>query len=221
MEGLQSLFSDASLARFQRRTRPEEFDSRQRDASLVDAADDDEGKPKKKRKRNADAEAASAIAEVPIAAEIPIAEGVQTGRDECTLFVGNLPTDQTVKSISALLRQYGEVEAVRLRSVPVAGTAVDEKGNQNKVRMVCTNKRQFGDQKGSFNAYVVFKEQASVQAALAANNQLVGKRHIRCDRIPPSLFDPRMSVFVGGLPSYTDEVGPPPLPPPLLLLASK
>jgi RNA recognition motif-containing protein len=61
------------------------------------------------------------------------------------------------------------------------------------------------DIKGSFNAYVVFKTEEAVTAALSANNQLWGTRHLRVDRMKPTLFDPKRSVFIGSLPHYTDE----------------
>ena len=126
-------------------------------------------------------------------------------KDEFTLFVGNVPKTETMKTLKTMFSQYGEVESVRLRSVPVAGTAIDEAGNQAKVRKVCVQKSLFSDTKGSFNAYIVFAAQSSVEAALAANNTLIGKRHIRCDRVPPTLFDPKRSIFIGNLPHYADE----------------
>lgn len=118
--------------------------------------------------------------------------------------------------------------SVRLRSVPIAGTAVDEPGNQKLVRIVCAHTRKFGEQKGSFNAYIVFKvcvlllspmctvvtynvyscylqEVESIAKALSANNTIMGKRHLRVDTCTPSLFDPKCSLFLGGLPHYADE----------------
>ena len=125
--------------------------------------------------------------------------------DSRTLFMGNIPISETVKSIGAFCAKFGEVHSVRLRSVPVEGTAVDDKGNQDLVKKVCTNAGKFGTQKKCFNAYVVFKEEASVAKALTANNSLMGKRHLRVDKANPTLFDTRRSVFIGGLPHYMDE----------------
>jgi nucleolar protein 12 len=89
--------------------------------------------------------------------------------------------------------------------VPISGAKVDEAGNQNLVRKVCVNSKQFGEQKGSFNAYVRFGDAISATEALQANNSLFGSRHVRVDRVHPTLFDPRRSIFLGNLPHYADE----------------
>ena len=83
-------------------------------------------------------------------------------KDDFTVFLGNVPKSETVKTLKKYCTQFGEVESVRLRSIPVAGTAVDDAGNQNLVRKVCAISRNFADVKGSFNAYVVFKNKESV-----------------------------------------------------------
>ena len=56
---------------------------------------------------------------------------------------------------------------MRLRSVPVTGTAVDDAGNQTLVRKVCAMKRQYSDAKDSVNAYVVFETHEAVEKAVA------------------------------------------------------
>ena len=89
--------------------------------------------------------------------------------------MGNVPISETEKSLMKFCSEFGEVESVRLRSLPVAGTAVDESGNQDLVRRVCAIKKKFGTQKGSLNAYVVFKSTDAVPKALAANNRIIGK----------------------------------------------
>lgn len=158
-------------------------------------------KPKKQRKERKPKSEASPDSEA-VAAEP--AEGGDK-QDQSTIFVGNIPTTETVKSLTKFLKVYGEIESIRLRSVPIAGAKVDEAGNQDLVRKVCVNSKKFGEQKGSFNAYVKFKEASSATAALAANNKLLGTRHLRVDRSNPTLFDPKRSVFLGGLPHYADE----------------
>ena len=82
---------------------------------------------------------------------------------------------------------------------------MNDAGNQNLVKKVCTNSKIFGEQKGSFNAYIVFKSADSIEKALKANNRLLGTRHLRFDTVNPTLFDPKYSVFLGGLPYYADE----------------
>ena len=110
-----------------------------------------------------------------------------TSKDHLTAFFGNVPISETVKSIKKYCTQFGEVESVRLRSVPIAGTAVDDAGNQNLVRKVCANSRNFMEIKGSFNAYVVFTTEDAVTNSLRANNQLWGTRHLRVDRMKPTV----------------------------------
>lgn len=124
---------------------------------------------------------------------------------ENTLFIGNIPLSESIKSIKRLCAEFGEVVSVRLRSVPIAGTAVDEAGNQNLVKKICANRRQFSTVKGSFNAYVVFKDKESVSRAVLANGRVLGDRHLRFDFGVPTMFDPKKTVFVGSLPLYTDE----------------
>lgn len=87
-------------------------------------------------------------------------------KDDFTVFLGNVPKTETVKSLKKYCTNFGEVESVRLRSIPVAGTAVDDAGNQKLVRKVCAISRNFADVKGSFNAYVVFKNMESVAGKL-------------------------------------------------------
>lgn len=125
--------------------------------------------------------------------------------DDCTIFVGNVPITESIKTVTKFFKSYGEIESVRLRSVPISGAKVDEAGNQNLVRKVCVNSKQFGEQKGSFNAYVRFGDATSATEALQANNSLFGSRHVRVDRVHPTLFDPRRSIFLGNLPHYADE----------------
>ena len=84
-------------------------------------------------------------------------------RDAFTVFLGNVPKAETAKTLKKYCAQFGEVESVRLRSIPVAGTAVDDAGNQKLVRRVCAISRNFADVKGSFNAYVVFKTKEAVE----------------------------------------------------------
>ena len=123
-----------------------------------------------------------------------------------TVFVGNLSVKETTKTITKLFSEFGVVESVRLRSVPISGTKVDDAGNQDLVRKVCVNTQKFGTQKVSFNAYIVYKDEASVKAAIdGANNRVVNDRHIRVDYCNPTHFDPKRTIFLGGLPIYIDE----------------
>ena len=135
----------------------------------ADAAIDADAPPAAKRPSPAQSAASTAAAAAPASeadadadADAGAAEHEEkhdTSKDHLTAFFGNIPISETVKSVKKYCARFGDVESVRLRSIPVAGTAVDDAGNQNLVRKVCANSRTFLDIKGSFNAYVVFKSE--------------------------------------------------------------
>lgn len=205
------LFSESAKQKFARVYKPEEFDipvktlkePTEEEVEDVAAIENSKKKPRK-RKAEAPADGSAVSAETTEDGSAAPVEGGKGG-DLDTIFVGNIPVTESVKTLTKFFKTYGEVDNIRLRSVPVAGAKVDEAGNQDLVRKVCVNSKKFGEQKGSFNAYIKFKDTASATAALAANNQLMGTRHIRVDRATPTLFDPKRSVFLGGLPHYADE----------------
>ena len=199
MSALANLFSDVTLQKFERKEKPVEFESQ------VPKSSSDHGaitSTRRKRKRSDDDDVDIEVSRL---SSMRSSAPLKKSEDANTLFVGNLPIGQTVKSITRFFSAYGEVESVRLRSVPISGTKVDQAGNQDLVKKICVRKGMFGDQKGSLNAYIVFKEASSVEAALAASNTVIDSRHIRCDRVPPTLFNPKLSIFIGNLHLYADE----------------
>ena len=206
------LFSESAKQKFARVYKPEEFDVPVKkvkepvegEADDVEPIEEDDKKRKRKeRKRKAEVSVDADGVEIPAADAPAPVEG--ESKDLDTIFVGNIPVTETQKSLTKFFKAYGEIDSIRLRSVPVAGAKVDEPGNQDLVRKVCVNSKKFGEQKGSFNAYIKFKEASAATASLVANNQLMGTRHLRVDRSNPTLFDPKRSVFLGGLPHYADE----------------
>jgi len=235
---MSSLFSASSKEKFAGTVKPVELPKKS--STVTTKPDEDEQKLinersvrnmakkakriKKPRKEKKDAAADDGDGEKVATTETNVDEkadaadsytGGKIYKDSRTVFLGNVPINETVKSITKMCSEFGEIESVRLRSIPVAGTAVDEAGNQDLVRKVCANKKEFGQEKGSFNAYVVFKDAKSIANALKANNRLiggkkdgdsiVGARHLRVDLVKPTLFDPARSVFIGALPHYADE----------------
>jgi RNA recognition motif-containing protein len=192
---LSTIFSDNSIEKFARVAKPVEFAPKRKPVEV----DIKVKKPKHKHsKPNSDNVDDKSINE-------SSTDNVSDINKNRTVFVGNVPISATVKSITRLFREYGEVESVRFRSIPYAGTAVDDDGNTDLVKKVCAFSKKFGDQKGSFNAYVVFKNESSVPLALKANNTVIDERHIRVDRCTPSMSDPKKTVFVGSLHYYADE----------------
>ncbi|KAL6548046.1 hypothetical protein OROHE_009751 [Orobanche hederae] len=119
-----------------------------------------------------------------------------------TVFVGNLPLKLKKKEIMKEFGKFGEVESVRIRSVPIVDGKTPRKG--------AVIKKQIDENRDSVHAYIVFKTNESAQASLAHNMAVVGGNHIRVDRACPPrkrlkggdspLYDTKRTVFVGNLP---------------------
>jgi nucleolar protein 12 len=182
-------------------------------------------KKKKDRKRKLDqvaseednTESAEPATE-PAAAEAPsgepdkgdegtVAASIGRGADKSdrTIFVGNVSLDATQNALKTFFTaSCGKVEAVRLRFLPVAGTAVNDHGNQKLMMKVCANKKLFTDKRDFCHAYVTFASIESVDKALALNHALFLNKKLRIDRENP-VVDPQRSVFVGNLPFQTTD----------------
>ncbi|KAL3619457.1 hypothetical protein CASFOL_037027 [Castilleja foliolosa] len=120
-----------------------------------------------------------------------------------TVFVGNLSLKLKKKEIIKEFEKFGEVESVRIRSVPIVDGKIPRKG--------AVIKKQINENCDSVHAYIVFKTEESAQASLAHNMAVVGGNHIRVDRACPPrkklkgdndspLYDNKRTVFVGNLP---------------------
>ncbi|OQS04672.1 hypothetical protein THRCLA_03115 [Thraustotheca clavata] len=115
-----------------------------------------------------------------------------------TIFVGNVSLDATVDDLKKFFSSCGKVESARLRSLPVAGCAVDQNGKQNLVKKVCANKKIFVEGRDNCNAYVVFASEESIEKALALNGSEFHEKFIRVDR-KVMTKDPKRTVFVGNV----------------------
>ncbi|XP_076898201.1 uncharacterized protein LOC143551706 [Bidens hawaiensis] len=119
-----------------------------------------------------------------------------------TVFVGNLPLKVKKKVLLREFQPFGEVESVRIRSVPLLDDKTPRKG--------AVIKKQMNDAIDRVNAYIVFKTEDSAQAALSHNMAVVGGNHIHVDRACPPrkklkgenapLYDTKRTVFIGNLP---------------------
>ncbi|XP_066380104.1 uncharacterized protein [Miscanthus floridulus] len=118
-----------------------------------------------------------------------------------TAFVGNLPLRTKRKVLTKEFAAFGEIESVRIRSVPLVDTKLSRRGAvlQGKVNELVDN----------VHAYIVFKDEQSARAALSHNMALFGGNHIRVDMACPPrkklrgegpLYDRKRTVFVGNLP---------------------
>ncbi|KAL7111212.1 hypothetical protein ACP275_05G073900 [Erythranthe tilingii] len=120
-----------------------------------------------------------------------------------TVFVGNLPLKFKKKEITKVFDKFGEVESVRIRSVPLINGKLPRKG--------AAMKNHINEKGDSVHAYIVFKTEEAAQASLANNMAVVGGNHIRVDRACPPrkklkdeasslLYDTKRTVFIGNLP---------------------
>ncbi|MED6193164.1 hypothetical protein PIB30_016466 [Stylosanthes scabra] len=119
-----------------------------------------------------------------------------------TVFVGNLPLKVKKKTLLKEFKKFGEVESVRIRSVPIQDTKKPRKG--------AILAKKINDAAESVHAYIVFKTEESAQASLSHNMAVVEGNHIRVDRACPPrkklkgestpLYDNKRTLFVGNLP---------------------
>ncbi|KVH90185.1 Nucleotide-binding, alpha-beta plait [Cynara cardunculus var. scolymus] len=99
-----------------------------------------------------------------------------------TIFVGNLPLKVKKKALLREFSQFGEVESVRIRSIPLLDVGFLDK----TPRKGAIIKKKINDAVDRVNAYIVFKTEDSAQASLSHNMAVVGGNHIHVDRaIPP------------------------------------
>jgi RNA recognition motif-containing protein len=224
---LSSLFSDANQKKFERSQRAQSFEKKiEKKARKNDENDDEdrEGdalssleiarlKPRKERKPKKEASDTDIVesssgngAETTTSSSSSSSSSSSDSeKNERTIFVGNVPTSATSKSLILFFKEYGAVESLRLRSVPLEGTAIDDHGNQDLVKRISAQKRKFGDQKSSQNAYIVFQNAISAKDALEANNRMIDGRHLRVDKLAATHFDPSKTVYLGGLSKFVDE----------------
>ncbi|KAE9613288.1 hypothetical protein Lal_00027715 [Lupinus albus] len=119
-----------------------------------------------------------------------------------TVFLGNLPLKVKKKTLLNEFKKFGEIESVRIRSVPIQDTKKPRKG--------AILAKKINDDGDSVHAYIVFKAEDSAQASLSHNMTVVEGNHIRVDRACPPrkklkgekalLYDNKRTVFVGNLP---------------------
>ena len=172
-------------------------------------------KPRKPRSEAKVGEAATNARAAATPEPAAAASAPREDHPERTLFVGNLPAQVRPKKVKQLMRQFGAVESVRVRSLAIDGAKVDEAGNQDLVRRVASYKRSLDlGLKQSCNAYVVFSSEESVLRAVEADGLEFEERHLRLDRVGKyrgvagmgdGLFDASLSLFLGNMPWDADE----------------
>lgn len=175
-----------------------------REDGLQKADEDEEGQetPMKKRKRKASESGRNNDAEywVMKRQRLKASRVEEALKKKRTVFVGNLPTSCTKKTLRHLFRDGGSIESIRFRSVVREDPSMSCK--------VAAIKRKVHPKKQSINAYVVFKDEDGITKALERNGMEVEKDfHIRVDRVTDgSSHDHKRSVFVGNLPFDINEL---------------
>lgn len=121
---------------------------------------------------------------------------------EATIFVGNVViaavTDKKVhREFESLFKKHGKVRSVRFRSIAFSTPLP---------RKAAIAQKEFHANRETVNAYVVFKDKASVKAALTLNGSVFKDHHLRVDSVAhPAPQDNKRSVFVGNLDFEAEE----------------
>ena len=121
-----------------------------------------------------------------------------------TIFVGNVPVDTKPDALKKYFKRMGPIESVRMRSVAVEGTKVEEAGNTKAMRKACYITKKFNKEASSAcNAYVVFRKAEDADRALALNGTVLSCHHLNVDRATnvgqSASRDVRKSVFIGNI----------------------
>ncbi|KAM6942097.1 RNA-binding protein 34 [Lycodopsis pacificus] len=173
-----------------------------REISLQNADEEERGKaaPSKKKKRKEPGAEISAEQWVMKRQRLRASKEEEVVKEKRTVFVGNLPISCTRKTLQSLFKDKGTIESIRFRSVVREDPLMSRK--------VAVIQRKSHPKKQSINAYVVFKDEATVAKALERNGMEVEKDfHIRVDRVTNgSSYENKRSVFVGNLSFELNEL---------------
>ncbi|KAJ3103254.1 Nucleolar protein 12 [Physocladia obscura] len=117
-------------------------------------------------------------------------------KNKRSVFIGNLPINTASskpasKKLLTLFKKHGTVESIRFRSIAFANTM------PRKVSFIA---KEFHSDRDSLNAYIVFKDEESVDKALDLNGKIFQGKHLRVDKaVGDATRDLKKSVFLGNL----------------------
>ncbi len=117
-----------------------------------------------------------------------------------TLFVGNIPASCSKKHIKQLLKGYGSVESIRLRSVKVIPGDVPASFAKRRHKHLIEG--------STFNAYVVFSSNLEAESCLSLDGTTLQGRHLKVDMVgkrDTKKYDHHKSIFIGNLSFSADE----------------
>ena len=121
-------------------------------------------------------------------------------RTERTVFVGNIQLEVNPKALWKYFKSCGKIEKIWFRSIPI--------NELSAPRKAAVSSKNYGTQKTSKNAYVLFVEPASLDEALKLNGTLWKGRTLRVDRDGKKSRDSddnETTIFVGNVPLIVDE----------------
>ena len=110
---LTNLFSQQNQDKFKRAIKPKEFEQKKK-VEIDERGNRKDIKKNKKPKHPKKSK--DEIEQRP--PPIPVNANEANAK---TIFVGNIPLTETVKSLKRYFKEFGEVDSLRLRSVPIAG----------------------------------------------------------------------------------------------------
>ncbi|XP_063369395.1 uncharacterized protein LOC134657760 [Cydia amplana] len=163
----------------------------EKSAEPEEPSSDEEEVPSPKKKEKAESQETEKVREINTEEEI-----------KRTLFVGNVPfSKKCKKEIKKIFSKYGQIESVRIRTVPVKDPSVTPK--------LAVIKQELHPERSTVNVYVKFSDPQCVEQALAENNTVLNNNHLRVTRSGSTgaEHDPRHSVFVGNIPFALEDEG--------------
>ncbi|XP_003395590.2 RNA-binding protein 34 [Bombus terrestris] len=119
--------------------------------------------------------------------------------NERTIFVGNLPKDVTKKQLQKLFKQFGKIDAIRLRG------KISKSLNIPKRVAAITN--DLHPKMKSVYAYIRFESEESTKKALSINGTKFEGNYVRVDMSTKSndKYETKKSVFIGNLHFNVDD----------------
>eukprot|EP01132_Coremiostelium_polycephalum_P003788 gene3788-4713_t len=125
---------------------------------------------------------------------------IRDEQDPRTVFVANINLENAnFKSLSDVFKQYGTIQSIRFRSLPIAG----EKANRKETFVT----KNYHDSRTTCNGYVVFSKESEAKKALVENGKVHFGKHLRVD-IASHKFDKKEddnTVFIGNVPYEVEE----------------
>ena len=120
-------------------------------------------------------------------------------RTNRTIFVGNIPISISKRKLASLFKQYGKVELIWERSIPVEKTPA----LSIKVKVIL---KKFSKSAVNKNAYVVYKTIEEAKSAVKSLNKFeLEGRHLHVTMAGNVDKDFKTTIFIGNLNYKSDE----------------